>query len=153
MSKPRKIHPKPGKKEKEYLEGWQRATAELDNFKKRLQSEKELQKVQLREEVITPLLSLADNFQSIAKFVPKEIEDNPWTKGVLHVARQFNQLLEDSGVIPIEKTDEEFDPTIHEAIEEIKDKNKQSGLVVEVMQRGYRIGDRVIRPAKVKVTS
>jgi molecular chaperone GrpE len=140
-------------KEQEYLDGWRRARAELDNYRKRAAEERRQDKARALREVISSLLSLADNFQAIVEHVPPTIAKESWTQGVLHVARQFDQLLSEYGVTPLGEANQDFDPLQHEAIGDIPASDGRPGKVAEVLQRGYMLGTKVIRPAKVKITS
>lgn len=135
-------------KEEEYLQGWKRARAELDNFKKRIASDAERQREYMKRDLIEPMLSLADNFEAITAHVPAELQDNPWTQGVLHVVRQLQDILSGYGVEVIDAIDVEFNPAIHEASEP---GGEDASTVGEVVRKGYKIGDTVIRPAQVKV--
>ena len=135
-------------KEEEYLQGWKRARAELDNFKKRIASDAERQREYMKRDLIEPMLSLADNFEAITTHVPEDLQDNAWTQGVLHVVRQLQDILSGYGVEAIDAIDVEFDPAIHEATEP---GGQDANTVGEVVRKGYKIGGTVIRPAQVKV--
>jgi Molecular chaperone GrpE (heat shock protein) len=139
--------------EEEYLAGWQRARAEFDNFRKRVSRDQQAYSQQARAAAVASLLGVADNFQAIVKHVPPELKDHTWAQGVLHVARQFEQLLQENGVTPIHETGVAFDPAFHEAVEQVKQKESQSGLVIEIIQPGYKLGDNVLKPARVKVSA
>ncbi len=138
-------------REQEYLAGWQRARAELDNFRKRLDQEQSQQQLRLRQEVIVPLLGLADSFQTMVSHLPSDLANHAWAVGVVHVARQIKQILREYGVEPIEAVGDQFDPNKHEAVSKVSQLGATSGCVVEVLQTGYVLGDRVIRPAKVRI--
>lgn len=140
-------------KEKEYLEGWQRSRAELDNFRKRIQASQGESRERLKRELITSLLSLADNFSAITNHVPADLKDNSWVQGVLHVGRQLDQLLQEFGLEKIGQVSEPFDPVRHEAIAHVKDEKAPPDTVVSVVSPGYKLGQTVIRPAKVSVSS
>lgn len=146
------LHSLISSREQEYLSGWQRARAELDNFRKRIEHEQTTRRTQTQREIITPLLELADNFQTMIQHLPKELEDNAWAQGVTHVARRLEQLLNDYGVSPVGSVGHKFDPSQHEAVSHTKHKNTASGHIIEIIQVGYKMGDTVIRPAKVKVS-
>lgn len=143
------IHGQKNSKEQEYLEGWQRARADLENVRRRMAESTVNQKQALKRDIVEDLLGLADNFRALTAHAPDP--KDPWVQGVLHVARQFEQVLADFGVEIIADTGGAFDPKIHEAVEEVE--GKESGIVQEVVQAGYKIGETVIRPAKVKITS
>lgn len=133
-------------KEQEYLEGWKRARADLENVQKRMADTRIQERAILKRNIAEPLIVLADNFRSLIEHAPDT--KDPWTAGVLHVARQFDQILEEFGVEQINETGKVFDPTIHEAMEEVEG---EEGKIVEVVQAGYKIGEHTVRPAKVKV--
>ncbi|HBE90299.1 MAG: nucleotide exchange factor GrpE [Candidatus Andersenbacteria bacterium RIFCSPHIGHO2_12_FULL_46_9] len=138
-------------KASEYLSGWQRAQADLDNYRRRVHQEQHQQNAQVKRRLIYDLMPLIDNFRAITIHLPADLKDNVWAQGVLHVARQLEQLLHQYEVVPINESGQPFNPILHEAVATVKDDAVSSGSVVEVMQTGYRIGDQVIRPAKVKV--
>lgn len=135
----------------EYLSGWQRARADLDNYRRRILMDQEHQRLQLKRHLINELIPLMDNFRAITVHLPADLKDNDWAQGVLHVTRQLEQLLSQFGVMPIDQLDQPFDPQLHEAVATVKDQSKSSGSIVAILQSGYKIGDQVIRPAKVKV--
>lgn len=146
----KKIHGEPkehSSKEQEYLDGWKRARADLENVKKRMADQAVHQNTSLKRKIAEDFIGLADNFRSLAEHAPQE--KTPWIEGVLHVARQFDQILSEFGVETIGVVGEVFDPKIHEAVEEVQSK-QESGTIVEIVQGGYTIGEITIRPAKVK---
>lgn len=150
MTHAHSIHGGPSPQEQRYLDGWQRAVAELKNFQQRTREQYVNQSIQVKRQLLEPLLQLADNFQSIIAHTPMELKDNAWVQGVLHVARQFDQVLADYQLKKIGVAGEVFDPTKHEAVEHISG-DTESGSVVEVVQVGYQLDDTIVRPAKVKV--
>lgn len=99
--------------------------------------------------VIEDLLPVIDNFERALGHVPKELEGNDYVKGVSGVVKQFEKTLEDIGVQKIKSAGEKFDPNLHEAVSVEGDGNEE--LVTEEMQPGYKIGERVIRHARVKI--
>ncbi|MEX0650239.1 MAG: nucleotide exchange factor GrpE [Candidatus Andersenbacteria bacterium] len=137
----------------EYLEGWKRARAQLSNLRQRMDSELLNSKERVKRNVVEELLSVADNFRSLAAHVPPQQEQDPWTQGVLHISRQFEQALGDLGVKIINPAGQAFDPAVHEAVEKTDEHAQESGTIVEVLQPGYALGDTVMRPAKVKVAA
>lgn len=139
-------------REAEYLDGWRRARAELDNFKKRLAAAQHASRQQAQAAALESLLTFADNFQIMLKHIPQELENHSWVEGVKHVARQLDQLLTEHGVALIAETNIPFDPSVHEAVDQVKNTKIKSGLVVEVTQPGYKMGDSVLKPAKVKIS-
>ncbi len=136
-------------REQEYLEGWKRARADLENVQKRMADTRIKEQEALRRNVVEQLLTLSDNFKSLLEHAPDS--KDPWVAGVLHVARQFDQTLADFGAESIDQIGGIFDPAIHEAVEEVEGEG-ESGTVTQIVQVGYKIGSTVIRPAKVKIT-
>ncbi|PIT97871.1 MAG: nucleotide exchange factor GrpE [Candidatus Andersenbacteria bacterium CG10_big_fil_rev_8_21_14_0_10_54_11] len=136
----------------EYLAGWQRAQAELENIRRRQATEQTAQRARLTQEVAEPLLEIADNFRAAVAHIPPDIVDNAWTEGVLHIARQVENALTALGVTVIEGQGGAFDPKLHEAVHQEPARGKP-GVIIEVVQPGYRVGDRIIRPARVKVSA
>jgi molecular chaperone GrpE len=132
-------------KEHEYLLGWQRAQADLANFRKRMHEEQAHMGTRAKATMLEALLPIADNFRAIAAHAPEELQGNPWAQGVLHVARQVEQLLTELGVEIISQTGVPFDPHIHEAVA------GEGDTVNDVVQAGYRLGEKVLKAAKVTV--
>ncbi len=137
------------KREQEYLAGWKRARAELVNYKKRMGEETVEQRQRLKQDVISSLITLADNMYALAAHQPESLKTDPWAQGVIHVARQFDQTLQDYGVTMIDQVNIPFNTAAHEAIEEIVTEEVASGHVVRIVQRGYKLSERVIKPAQV----
>lgn len=137
-------------KEQEYLAGWQRARAELDNFRRRVKEERVGQQHMALQALIVELLPLADNLRAAAAHVPAELAAHPWVVGIIHIERQYGQLLAQLGVEVIGTVGEEFNPACHEAVAAVAGGGE--GKVVEVLQPGYKMGEKVLRPAKVKVS-
>ena len=147
------LHGQPDPQSSEYLAGWQRARAELDNFRKQIQAHQAHDRQHQLRVIIEPLLTLADNFKAVILHVPPQLQADPWVKGVLHVSRQFEATLKEYGVTPMGEIKQQFDPAKHEAIAQVKNTNHSVGTITEVVQPGYVLNDHVIRPAKVKVAA
>jgi molecular chaperone GrpE len=136
------------KKAEEYLAGWKRERADFLNFKK-AESERIENYIKIaRDELILDFLPILDNIYLAEKELP---QDNDWAKGFLGIKALVLDFLKKQGVEEIDCLNKEFDPLLHEAVEEVKDK-KISGVIVEVVQRGYTLNNKVIRPARVKVS-
>jgi molecular chaperone GrpE len=139
---------------KEYLAGWQRSRAELDNFRKRMQAGQLQQQEHYVRALLEPLLPLNDNFRAMVSHLPPELKDDPWVSGVLHIARQLSDTLAEFEVVTLEPAKgASFDPRLHEAIEHVANTEVPSGAIVEVVQAGYQLKDKTLRPAKVKVAA
>lgn len=143
--------PDPEAQAAEYLEGWQRARAEFSNYKKRV--DRELQDAYSRAtgDVITRYLSILDDLERALKDAPDEGEAARWAEGVDLIYRKLKAMIDAEGVEVIEAAGQPFDPNLHEAISHEESDELQEGYVIDVVQQGYRMGDRVLRPAMVRV--
>ncbi|MGN8645531.1 nucleotide exchange factor GrpE [Gracilibacillus sp. HCP3S3_G5_1] len=128
-----------------------RVQAEYDNFRKRTKKEKEADLKYKSQSVVTELLPVLDNFE---RALQVKIEDKA-AKGVVEglemVYRQLKTVLENEGVTEIETDGQTFDPNIHQAVMQVEEEGYESNQIVETLQKGYQLKDRVIRPAMVKV--
>lgn len=138
-------------KANEYLDGWQRSRAEFANYKKRVEREQAQVSQRTTANVIKHFLEVMDDLELALKNRPQEGEGASWADGVELVYRKFSSILETEGVTPIETDGQYFDPTLHEAITNEDNPDFESGQIIEVLKRGYFIGDRVLRPATVRV--
>lgn len=140
-------------KEAEYLEGWQRARAELANARKRFQREQERSYANAKADVLVQLLPIADNFERALETLPDDLSGLSWIEGVMLIQRELQLLLEQAGVMPIEAAGQEFDPLLHQAVTHEPTDAIPAGHVISELQRGYMVGDRVLRPSMVRVSS
>jgi len=136
----------------ENLAGWQRERAEFSNYKKR----QDQQIAELRAfstiNLIKRLLPIQDDFERAQKTLPEGISHMTWIEGVMLIHRKLQGVLDSEGVKTIEvKPNDVFDPNLHEAISQDDADGIASGHVIEMLQTGYKIGERVIRPALVRV--
>lgn len=133
-----------------------RVQADFQNYRRRSEEERSLVRGVAREEVIRKLLPVIDNFERAlgqAENVPEGLRGNEWVKGILAIEQQFKTLLGELGVERIEAVGEQFDASCHEAIAQSDDQQKGDGQITEEFESGWRLGDRVIRPAKVRVNT
>ena len=137
----------------EYLDGWQRARAEFANYKKRVEAEREELRRASNETLLLKLLPVVDDFERASQTLPEELADNPWVNGVTMILRKLHMILESENVSPIEAIGKSFDPQRHEAIVREETREHPDGYVIEEIRRGYRLGERVLRPSLVKVAS
>jgi len=140
------------REKKEYLAGWQRARADFLNYKKEEKERMESIIKYGREDLILEILPILDSFEKAEKSLSEDFKNNEYIKGFLQIKNQLKEFLRKEGVEEIHCLNEKFDPNYHEAVEMIKRKDKESGIVVEELQKGYKLHGKVIRPAKVKVT-
>ena len=136
------------KKAEDYLANWQRAQADFINYKRRTEQERQEASKFANATLILNLLPILDDLERALNSVPPQIAENDWTDGVRLIERNFRTVLEAQGLSPIQALGEPFDPNFHEALRE--DKGKE-GIVIEEFQKGYMLGDRVLRPSKVVV--
>lgn len=139
-------------KKAEYLAGWQRARADFLNYKK-----DEMERIKLLmdyagEEMILKILPLLDNLELAGKNLPQDLKDNEYVKGLLQIKTQFEDFLKAQSVQPIDALGKKFDPNLHEVVSEAENKEKEPGTVVEETQKGYMVGDHLLRPTKIKIS-
>ena len=132
----------------ESVQGWQRATADFQNYKKRIERDNEMNYASMKGDILKKVLPALDDLERALQNRPV---DDPWANGIELIARKFQTILENEGVKRIEALGAEFDPNFHEAISHEPADGTQSGHVIGVVQNGYMIGERVIRPAMVRV--
>lgn len=135
----------------EYLEGWQRARAEFANYKKRIEREMKDSQDTAAGKVITDVLPVIDDFERAMSSMPDDLKENAWINGVSMIQRKLNKVLESYNVTVLDPVGEPFDPNQHEAIGMDDSDEVESGHVIATMQKGYVLGDRVLRPALVRV--
>ena len=138
-------------KSDEYLEGWQRARAEFANFRKRIDREREQSHQTAAGTIIRRYLEILDDLERALSNRPPEGEGAIWAGGIELIYRKFLKTLESEGVKRMEAEGEMFDPNMHEAISHEESPDHESGQIIEVVQPGYLLGDRVLRPALVRV--
>ena len=133
------------------LDGWQRALADLSNARKRFDRQTQLSFTNATVDVVGKLLPVMDDFDRALQNVPEEIADNSWFEGLDGVMRKMDRILESIKAERIPSVGEPFDPNVHEALSTEPSDEYESGVITRELQGGYRIGDRVIRPALVYV--
>lgn len=137
----------------EYLDGWQRARAEFANARKRLERERAEAYSNAAVDYAKKLLPILDDFDRAIDNAPPEINNDDWFEGITLVQRKLNGILDDLNVKRIEAIGLPFDPNFHEALALMEADGVESGVVIEELQIGYCIGDRVIRPTLVNVSA
>jgi molecular chaperone GrpE len=138
-------------KEKEYLDCWQRERADFMNYKKRIERERELVRANVAADVVLNYLVLQDDLERALKSPPSEAESSAWVEGIEFIYRKLLSMLEKEGIQQIVPEGEMFDPTIHEAVVQEENSDYESGRIIEVISPGYQLGDRIVRPARVRV--
>ena len=140
-------------KAEEYLDGWQRSRAEFANYKKRITRDNAEIHQAARGDVIRLYLDIADDLERALLERPGEGEEDSWGNGIEIIFQKLRQRLEAEGVKPMNPLGENFDPNIHEALMKEESEEYESGQIIEVVQEGYWIGDKVLRPALVRVAA
>src|SRR3954447_9146494 len=136
----------------EYLAALQRERAEFLNFKRRTAEERQRDLGLAAEDLIRKVLALADDFDLAIEKRPDAVAADPWFEGVSAIDRKLRTLLESEGVSAIDvQPGAPFDPREHDAIASVAGSGRPEGVVVEQVRRGYRLRDRVLRPALVAV--
>lgn len=139
------------KKTDEFSDGWQRERAEFANYRKRVERDREMERQNSKLDIIKKYLVVHDDFERAMKNLPPEGLQAAWLDGLKLIDQKLKNLLEGEGIAPIPAENAAFDPALHEAISHEENPDFESGQIIEVVQKGYTIGDRVIRPALVRV--
>jgi molecular chaperone GrpE len=134
-------------------DGWQRARAEFANYKKRVEREKTDMFQRASLDTLRALLPIIDDFDRAFDNVPDEISDNPWLGGISMIQRKFDNVLEQYNIEVIDPVGDVFDPNYHEAIGTDDSDDVESGHVTVTLQKGYKAGEQILRPALVRVAS
>ena len=133
------------------LEGWQRERAEFANYKRRIEREG----IQLRQtitgDVIKKYLVIMDDLDLALKNRPPCGDGSVWAEGIELIVRKLQNVIDSEGIECIKQNKVPFDPNVHEAISNEENPEFASGEVIEVVRQGYKLGDRILRPAMVRV--
>jgi molecular chaperone GrpE len=140
-------------REAEYLDGWQRARAELSNARKRFQREREQTYANARADVLARMLSIVDDLERAFETLPHNLSNLTWIEGMVLIQRKLQLLLEQNGVAAIEAVGQEFDPFLHQAVTHEPSTTVPVGHVISELQKGYRLDERVLRPSMVRVSA
>jgi molecular chaperone GrpE len=140
------------KKSAEYLDNWRRSAAEFSNYKKRVEKERAEYSLFASSMLLGKLLDVMDGFDAAFNAIPEKFRSEPWVEGIRLVEQKLKHVLETEGVKPIEAHGKEFDPNFHEAMFYEQSPGDPEGRVIGEFQRGYMLGDRVLRPTRVKVS-
>src|SRR4051794_5644078 len=138
----------------EYLGALQRERAEFQNFRRRTSEERERELGLAGVDLISKVINLADDFDRAIETRPGELEGDAWAEGIAAIDRKLRLLLDSEGVTAIDATPgTAFDPRDHEAIVSVPGTGRAEGEIVDEIRRGYRLRNRVIRPALVAVAA
>ena len=139
------------RKSEENFEGWTRERADFSNYKKRIERDQVQATQNITGNVIRKYLVILDDLERAFKARPTEGDGATWSQGVELIIRKLQTILENEGVIRIPAEQEQFDPTRHEAITHEDSPDHACDEIIEVVQQGYMLGERVLRPALVRV--
>ncbi|HMD80261.1 MAG TPA: nucleotide exchange factor GrpE [Anaerolineales bacterium] len=132
----------------ESVQGWQRAAADFQNYKKRVERDNEVMYASMKGDIIKKVLPVLDDLERAMQNRPA---DDAWANGIELITRKLQNILNSEGLKRIEAEGMPFDPNFHEAISHEHNEDFESGQVIAVVQNGYMLGERVIRPALVRV--
>jgi molecular chaperone GrpE len=134
------------------LDGWQRAAAELANFKRRQEDQLKLQRDMIKADLLQGVISALDDMDLAFQNVPQQLDGQlvGWVEGFRLVQRKLDRVLDDQGVKTI-NTNGVFDPNLHEAVSHEESPDHEENQIIAELRKGYQIGNRVIRPALVRV--
>ena len=140
------------------LAGWKRSLADLENYKRQIEKEKEMLAQFLKADAMMKLLPIMNNWEMAMKNIPKTpegtplgFENNDWVKGVVAIKSQLEDFFKKEGLEKVLTVGEKFNPALHEAMLE-EESDGEEGIILEEFEPGYRIGERVIKYPKVKVS-
>jgi molecular chaperone GrpE len=132
----------------EYKDGWQRSVAEFQNYRRRVEADKAETYQSAVGSIIKHYLPVLDDMERALQTRPAGLA---WADGVELICRKLQSILEAEGLKRIEAEGQKFDPNFHEAIAQEPAEGVESGMVVAIVRNGYMLGERVIRPAMVRV--
>lgn len=135
----------------EFSDGWQRERAEFANYRKRMNRNFDAQKVNNKIDIINKYLTVKDDLERALKNMPASLIDESWIDGIQLINQKLSNLLDGEGIQPIPAEGLAFNPAVHEAISHEDDPKVKSGFIIEVIQQGYTINERVVRPSQVRV--
>jgi molecular chaperone GrpE len=135
----------------EAKQGWQRTAADFANYRRRTEQDREQTLGLANEALLSKLLTIADDFDRAIANMPADLQELGWAQGIGAIDRKLRMLLDSEGLTPIEAVGKAFNPHEHEAVVQEDRPDVPEGTVTAELQRGYRIRDRVLRPAMVAV--
>jgi len=139
------------KKADDFSSGWQRERAEFTNYRKRITRDQDTERQNSRLAILRKYLDIHDDLELAIKNMPDHVKSDAWVNGIQLIYQKLTNLQNSEGMQPIPAENCAFDPALHEAISSEEHEGFESGNIIEVVQKGYTIGDRVVRPARVRV--
>jgi len=142
---------------KESADKWKRIAADFENYKKRQVEERKEMIAFSNAQLLSEIIPVLDNFHASTDHIPEDQRDGPWVVGIMHIQTQLEKVLEDNGVVEIPvKVGDKFDPEVMEALADASDKDEDANdakgnRVKKVVQKGYKMGGRIVRAGRVIV--
>lgn len=133
------------------LDGWQRERAEFSNYRKRIERDQAQDRQVITGSIIKKYLVILDDLERALKNRPTGGDGAGWAEGIELIRRKLIAILDAEGIERINQNKVQFDPQLHEAISSEENPDFESGEIIEVVQQGYKLGDRILRPAMVRV--
>jgi molecular chaperone GrpE len=133
----------------DFSDGWQRERADFSNYRKRLERDQESNRTSFRIDILRKYLDVHDDLERAVKNMPDDVAASPWVSGLELIFQKLARLLENEGIEEIEAKGKAFNPDLHEAISSEESPDFESEEIIEVVQKGYKLGERVIRSARV----
>ena len=133
-----------------YLAGWQRAQADYSNLLKETEENRSRHAAYAKQDILEEILPIIDHFEEGLRHIPKDQKKESWVAGIEHIKKQLDDFCERQGLESFGKKGEEFNPEKHEALSQ-EENEKMEDKVINVVKKGYMLGDRIIRPAQVVV--
>lgn len=138
---------------KENLAGWQKALADYQNLHKEMDKKLSSMNDFVSASMILELLPIFDNYQVAITHIPEDQKKESWAVGLEHILKMWESFLQDHGVIRIETVGNQFDPHLHESVGQVVKEDKDDQAIVEEKLAGYKLQDKIIRPAKVIINN
>lgn len=135
------------------LDGWQRERAEFQNYKRRVEREQKEYYRRAELDAMAKIFPIVDDFERALANIPADLQDNAWVNGTALILNKFKKLFDELEISPIAPENEPFDPYLHQAIVREDSDAVESGHVITTLQKGYKSGDTVLRPALVRVAN
>lgn len=138
----------------EYKLGWQRALADYQNLQKEVVARRSELAQMSEQQILEEFIPVYDHLKLAFRLRTSDFspEQQKWAEGIGYIMKQFNDVLKAHGVEEIKIMGEKFDPRLHEAVEEQEKEGAEAGAIIREVEGGYKMGDRVIKPAKVIIT-
>ncbi|NLG26813.1 MAG: nucleotide exchange factor GrpE [Chloroflexi bacterium] len=137
----------------DWLDKYRRTGADFSNYRKRQERDREQQELELRKRVLGRLVPIAEDFRRALLHMPSDPTDVQWAQGVALIASKIDSLLGEFEVTPMDAVGKPFDPNYHQALMREPSSEHAAGIVTEELEKGYLIGNQVLKPALVKVSS